>query len=69
MLSLRIFVDEVLGLHQVHGSLSEVSDTGRVEVLATFSHSWQLSDAWLEEDQIASMFEVVRQWAERTRLG
>ena len=66
MYTLHLTVIPVMDLYHVSGSIWESHQDGTGELVATFAHDFQLSDAWLEEDGSTTLVEVVRQWAEMT---
>ena len=66
MYSMTLTVHQVLDLWHVSGAVHEHDGMGGVKRVATFDQDWSVSDSWLDEDPVATMMHVVRQWAERT---
>lgn len=68
MYSLQINIHQILDLWHVSGAVWETSDEGERLVVATFSEDQVLGDSWLDEDGIATMLHVLRQWSIRAIL-
>ncbi len=66
MYTLQLSVWQVMDLWHVTGAVVETAPGEPSALVASFSHDFQLSDAWLDQDQTATIVEVVRQWAEMT---